>query len=255
MTANEIVAVAVAGGQPVGGMMTRDLEDGVRAVVTHAFEMRGQRNPDEDTCEGVVAELMRCIHARYRHFTIPEIEIAINAGVCGELDPKTILVTPANAVRWLNLYADSPERAEALQRVRQPRAAEGRKIAGLIAPEDERERDERFRKEGPLNAWQSFKRSPYTYRIFVPGYGNALFEALRASGKMQTISAETVAEAERRAWRRWKRGIDGRACTKGFNEMIDILKGKAGFRAAVNTELVILYFEALYKAGKELTIK
>lgn len=253
MTAREIAAIA--GGQPVGGMISHDLEDGLRTAVTHAFEMRGQRDPDMTTCDAVVAELMRCIHSRYRHFTLPEISLAINAGVCGELDPKTILVTPANAVRWLNLYAESSERAEALRMVRQSRAAEGRKIAGLLSPADERERDEKFRKEAPLNAWQAFKQSPSTYKILVIGYGNALFQALRASGKMQTISEETMAEAEQRAWRRWKQGIDGRSCNKGFADMAEILRNKAGFQAAVNTELVILYFEALYKAGKELIVK
>lgn len=126
--------------------------------------------------------------------------------------------------------------------------AEEKKYRNLLPPADKAARDEAFRKKAPLAAWEEFKRDPFYYEIYAIGYGHALYEALRSSGKMLQVTDKTLEEAKRRATIRYNRVHNE---SDPFAKVVNDAQALGHY---VETELVKLYFRSLYDRGQNLTI-
>lgn len=246
MTAKDILKAAT--GPTIGTLNVEEQTTLLTAIVEILYTLKHLDPAANRQRIALSADVLRDkVAERFPYLTIGEVKLALESGVYGEFGKDTIL-TPANLVNWVIAFTKLPERAEALKDKQSSDRIEARKTSSLLPPAEKAERDEAFRKNQPLVAWEEFKRDPFYWDIFAIGYGHALYEALRSSGKMQQVKNETLEEAKRRATIRYNRVHNE---SDPFAKVVNDAQALGHY---VETELVKLYFRSLYDRGQELTI-
>lgn len=202
-----------------------------------------------DAIRFAVGEICEKLTSRWSDLHVGEIVIAFDAGSQGEFGEMFMVPTPSNMISWLTKYVESPVRAEAKEMISRQKAIQTNSARLLPAAKIE-ERKEAFRKSAPLQAWEEFKKDPAGYEIVSSGYGHALYEAIRNSGKMQNIKPETMQRAEKQAKAYMIRGRGGNI----WDKLISSDGGEQSYQRRIECELVLMYFAALLKNGKELEL-
>lgn len=246
MTAKDILKAAT--GPTIGTLKVEEQTNLFTAIVEILYTLKHLDPSVNKQRIALSADVLRDkVVERFPYLTIGEVKLALESGVYGEFGKDTIL-TPANLVNWVIAFTKLPERAEALKDKQSKDRIEARKTSNLLPPADKAARDEAFRKTAPLAAWEEFKRDPFYYEIYAIGYGHALYEALRSSGKMLQVTDQTLEEAKRRATIRYNRVHNE---SDPFAKVVNDAQALGHY---VETELVKLYFRSLYDRGQNLTI-
>lgn len=246
MTSQEILNAA--SGPAIGTFPELEQVQMLEAIIKSLYLLQHlDAERDEQRVKMAATLLQSKITERCSYLTLGEIRLALESGVYGEFGKDNFL-TPANFVKWITAFIALPERAEAIREKMKNDRAEEKKYRNLLPPADKAARDEAFRKTAPLAAWEEFKRDPFYYEIYAIGYGHALYEALRSSGKMQQVTPQTLDEAKRRATIRYNRVHNE---SDPFAKVVNDAQALGHY---VETELVKLYFRSLYDRGQNLTI-
>lgn len=246
MTSQEILNAA--NGPAIGTFPELEQVQMLEAIIKSLYLLQHlDAERDEKRVKMSAALLQSKITERCSYLTLGEIRLALESGVYGEFGKDTFL-TPANFVKWVTAFTALPERAEAIREKMKNDRAEEKKYRNLLPPADKAARDEAFRKTAPLAAWEEFKRDPFYYEIYAIGYGHAIYEALRSSGKMQQVTDKTLEEAKRRATIRYNR------VHNESDPFAKVVNDAQTLEHYVETELVKLYFRSLYDRGQNLTI-
>ena len=241
MTSQEILNAA--SGPAIGTFPELEQVQMLEAIIKSLYLLQHlDAERDEKRVKMAATLLQSKIMERCSYLTLGEIRLALESGVYGEFGKDTFL-TPANFVKWITAFIALPGRAETKND-----RAEDKKYRNLLPPADKAARDEAFRKTAPLAAWEEFKRDPFYYEIYAIGYGHALYEALRSSGKMLQVTDQTLEEAKRRATIRYNRVHNE---SDPFAKVVNDAQALGHY---VETELVKLYFRSLYDRGQNLTI-
>lgn len=246
MTSQEILNAA--SGPAIGTFPELEQVQMLEAIIKSLYLLQHlDAERDEKRVKMAASLLQSKIMERCSYLTLGEIRLALESGVYGEFGKDTFL-TPANFVKWITAFTALPERAEAIREKMKNDRAEEKKYRNLLPPADKAARDEVFRKKAPLAAWEEFKRDPFYYEIYAIGYGHALYEALRSSGKMLQVTDQTLEEAKRRATIRYNR------VHNESDPFAKVVNDAQVFDHYVETELVKLYFRSLYDRGQNLII-
>ena len=246
MTSQEILNAA--SGPAIGTFPELEQVQMLEAIIKSLYLLQHlDAERDEKRVKMAASLLQSKIMERCSYLTLGEIRLALESGVYGEFGKDTFL-TPANFIKWVTAFTALPERAEAIREKMKNDRAEEKKYRNLLPPADKAARDEAFRKTAPLAAWEEFKRDPFYYEIYAIGYGHALYEALRSSGKMLQVTEQTLEEAKRRATIRYNRVHNE---SDPFAKVVNDTQALGHY---VETELVKLYFRSLYDRGQNLTI-
>lgn len=232
MTRNEIIEARR--GRPLKAMPYADRKDAVRRIVVRLYSLKAE-NPSghQDTIGRCAAELEERVAKAFPSCTVEELALAMEAGIRGEWTKDT-RIYPANLLTWLNNFATSPERLNAI-REREREEQRQREYDAMNPSSEERRRlNDEFRQNGPGRAWENYLREGWT--ILSSGYGNAIYEAMVANGEIVLpLDDDIVTEATKRAVARLRR-IRG---AKSF-----IHPEEANNETwSINTEVVRLVFE------------
>lgn len=182
----------------------------------------------------------------YPTLTMGEVSLALKAGVAGELGKDT-RITAVNAICWISAYICSNIRKDAafeIEKKRKQKEWWNRQTQAEL-PEVKAAKNEAFRVQEPIAAWNQFKSDP-DYTIVLAGYGDALYRALRSFGKMGNVKPETMKLCQENARRRFRNSHE--------NEWKASLESSVTFQCHLHTELVLAYFRGLKAAGMELTL-
>ncbi len=251
MTTQEIIDSAT--GATMKSMSLADKQDMVEALIKRLYALKGlDIDLDRDRIELATGELEGVLSRKYPHFTAGEVKLVLEAGASGEFGNDTRLV-PATMIGWLSKYSALPERAAAAKELEKRRAAANAQTANLLPPADREALSREWLRTGPMTEWQRFKEEGDRYNIAFAGYGDAVYRALTARGRMAKISRETWAAAEERARRDYSRQHSGEGQAAVAEAMANIDK-RCTFQAYVHRELVYAYFKALKAAGRELDV-
>lgn len=251
MTTAEIIDSAK--GATMGSMSLADKQDMVEALIKRLYALKGlDVDLDRDRIELATGELEGVLSRKYPHFTTGEVKMVLEAGASGEFGNDTRLV-PATMIGWLSKYSALPERAAAVKELEKRRKAANAQTTNLLPPADRAALSREFEGSGPMTEWQRFKEEGSGYRISFAGYGDAIYRALVARGRMTKISEATWAAAAANARRDYARQHSGEGQTAVQEAMANIDK-RCTFQAYVHRELVYAYFKALKAAGRELDV-
>lgn len=232
MLRNEIINARK--GRRLKDLPFADRKDAVKRIVLRLYALKAE-NPTGhlDTIDKCTAELEeRCAKA-FPTCTVEELQLAMEAGLRGEWSKDT-RIYPANLLMWLQSFATSQERLTA---IRDEEREEQRRLeyeAMNPSPEEVARLNAEFSQNGPRRAWETFLQEGW--RVLSAGYGNALYEAMVASGEIVLpLDDEMLAEATKRATSSLRR-IRG---SKVFTHPEEMANAKWN----INTEVVRLVFE------------
>ena len=233
MTRNEIIEARR--GRALKSLAYADRKDAVRRIVVRLYSLKAE-NPSghQDTIGRCAAELEERVAKAFPSCTVEELSLAMEAGIRGEWTKDT-RIYPANLLTWLTNFATSPERLAAIRE--HEREEQRRREYDAMNPSlEERNRlNDEFRQNAPKRAWENYQREGWT--VMSAGYGNALYEAMVASGEIVLpLDDSTVAEARRRAAAKLAR-------IKGVKNVLSVPAEQDNIKWYVNAEVVRLVFE------------
>jgi len=233
MTRHEITEARKT--QQIRDMRYLERKEALKAVVFRLYGLKGEDPRGHmdlvDRCASELEE--RCAKA-FQSCTIGEVKLAMDAGVRGEWGKNTNIY-PANLLMWLQSYATSQERKDAIREQETADAlARERALTTLSAEEVER-RNKAFRENGPEMAYQYYLK--HGWDIISSGYGNALYEAMVANGEIVLPLDDDVKEEARR------RAASKAARVKGSSTFLALPEEEKYKEWHVNTEVVRLVFE------------
>lgn len=233
MTTYEIQGARLMGS--IASMEAKDRRDALDGILKNIYALKGFTVADkvQPEIDEAVARLEDKVVQRWPGMTIGEVNIALEAGVCGELGGNDRRLTIANYFGWLNAYVASPERRDAMNVI-------SRRTAPASAQLEERpvgDRNDDAGRAGANALWDAYKRTGRVETVTL-GYPAMVYDWLHARGKVKPTD-ETVREAERQAAR--LRMDTWRAATGALDY-------------ATKTVLLEKYFHSLRSRGAELNI-
>lgn len=240
MTAQEILA-SVKGG-PFGNAAQDARLGFVSGAIGHLYTLKGMTLPERERILATAIEAERMLAVSFAYLTFGELKAAFEQGVSGAFGENTI-VSAANLVSWSRSFANLPERREALKMKNANPVTESSRLLDAATRES---RNAEWLEHGAQRAWREYVcavNAGRPFEIFAPGYGDALYQAMRGNGLFQEVKPATMAAAERLALQRWTRDHNGAP----YNAEVD---GPESLAIYIHTELVLMYFDFRYKAGK-----
>jgi len=232
MLRNEIINARK--GKRLKDMPYADRKDAVKRIVVRLYALKAE-NPTGhlDTIDKCAAEIeARCAKA-FPTCTVDELQLAMEAGIRGEWSKDT-RIYPANLLMWLQFFATSQERLTAIRDEEREEQRRREYEAMNPSPEEVARLNAEFRQNGPRRAWETFLKEGWS--VLSAGYGNAIYEAMVASGEIVLpLDDDVLAEATRRAASGLRR-IRG---AKVFTHPEEMNNAKWN----INTEVVRIVFE------------
>lgn len=216
-------------------------KEAVRGVVFRLYGLKGEDPRGHlDLVDRCAAELEeRCAKA-FPTCTLGEVKLAMDAGIRGEWGKNTNIY-PANLLSWLQSYATSPERREAVKEQEAAEAVERERSEMYPSAEETARRNDEFRKNGPERAYRNYLRNGWD--VLSSGYGESLYQAMVASGEIVLPLPDDIAEEAGKA------AAGKIARQKGARTFLALSEEQRHDEWHVHTEVVRIVFER--KAMKE----
>lgn len=239
VTKQEIIAARSAA--PIGTLEPKFTMQALDGILKIIYGMKGLTVADgmQKEVDAIIGPIHDKLRTRYQFFTLGEVSIALEAGVCGEWNTdKRICI--ASILSWLAAYQKYDIRQEAIQEINK---GVHRKIApasALLPAADVARMNEDACIRGIKAAWAAFKEKGDMDIIF-DGYAANLCDYLINRGKLKARD-ETVREAWERSRRRV---IRNGGIAEAFNDRMDY---------AAKRELLTMYFGSLKQRNVELQI-
>lgn len=195
MTTQEIIAARAA--KNVASLDTATRASALEGTLKKLYAMKGYSLADAEAEVGIaVQELNTRLVIRWPYLTMGEVLLALEAGICGEYTSDKRL-SVANYITWLNAYAKSDERREAMETLSRQKP----KPKGLLSKANIQAMNERAIVDGVKKAWQSFQETG-EIGITADGWAAAMCEWLMFKGKLNP-SPQTLAEVSRKYTNEW----------------------------------------------------
>jgi len=232
MTRNEIIEARR--GRTLKSLPYADRKDAVRKIVVRLYSLKAE-NPSghQDTIGRCAAELEERVVKAFPSCTVDELALAMEAGIRGEWTKDT-RIYPANLLTWLTNFATSSDRLNAIRDHEREEQRRREHDAMNPSAEEVARLNEEFRLNAPKRAWENYQREGWT--VLSAGYGNAIYEAMVASGEIVLpLDADIVAEATRRAVARLR-------LIRGASVFVHPEEA-ANAKWNINTEVVRIVFE------------
>jgi len=216
-------------------MNYKERKEAVRGVVFRLYGLKGEDPRGHldlvDRCASELEE--RCAKA-FPTCTLGEVKLAMDSGIRGEWGKNTNIY-PANLLSWLQSYATSPERKEAVKEQEKAEARERERAELYTPPEEVDRRNEEFAKNGPERAYRNYLR--HGWDVMSAGYGEALYQAMVRNGEIVLpVPGDMLEEARKAAAGKIAR-------TKGVGAFLALSDEQRNDEWNVHTEVVRITFE------------
>lgn len=243
ITTNEIIGARM-GVQAFGSLSRDQRRAALDGVLKRLYALKGYSIAEytQGEIDAQVEEVAKTLEAKWRHLTVGEVWIALQAGVCREYGQDNRLCV-SNYIAWLNAYSKSPERREALIEMGQAsRTPAPRLSGGEIAL-----MNERACRQGALESWENYKKRR-DLGINLDGWAACVCDYLVRKGKINP-TAQTLEQVARDTRKSPK-------ANKSIGRLLDDLfdKGVNAMDYAGKRGLLESYYASLLTRGAELTI-
>lgn len=230
---------AIVPNKHFGIILIPERKAGLRTICERLYNLKGMEIPNLDY---MVDELEYKIAHSWPILTMPEIKLALEAGIQGEFKKVGSTISVANCIGWISEYFTCDERRAAREKIHYQESL----LPAKVSLTEVYENNLKFELEGPQEAYDTFRREGRT--ILFAGYAAALYDALLKHGKINP-TAETRERAAREAERTMRRTLG-----HGFASIAQKGANSPVFETYVKQELLYSYFENL-KQRNILTIK
>lgn len=232
-------------GKALGAESLAQRENTLRGIIATVYQMK-RMSLSEETLDGEVRSFGPRLAADFRHLTLQEIRIALEAGICGEYGTATV-PNVANFLQWVAIYNRSAERASAKETLTRRNASLAARVSTIDRAEIDRKNAEALR-TSPHEAFEEYRREgrkafrlpQYVARCVYDGARSLIndwWQSLTEKGPMKAaIEAEAVKQ-----YRAFSKKNDTTFRIDGVNAA-----GLDDFRKA---EYVYAYFNHLQASG------
>ena len=177
---------AAMNGRTAAQVNDNSLRDSVRDKVVGLAQASG-RPLGFSAVSAIVAAVLRA--AAQTLIYEGEVVIALEMGAAGELEHEGLAVNQINCSKWILAYAVSGVRSAAKQSLSLGASRDRARADAAVA----QERNEEFKKNGVLRAWQTFvERGSWD---FFPGYAAVLYDMIGRDAITQLLTPEQLEKA------------------------------------------------------------
>lgn len=225
---NDIVE-AIVGNKPIGQIYSGDFRSALSDMVERLYALKAI-DYNKSAASLIVDELEYTIAHSYPSLTIPELKIALEAGVSGEWRNIGSNISVASCIGWVRSYFTSDDRTGAREAINEM----NRRASSGISLEEIMARNKKTELEEPDNAYQRYLAEGRS--ITFAGYAAMVYDSLVKHGKMNP-SEEARKRAEKAALVTMKKANGLGSMMRGQNSPV--------FESYVKLELLYAYFENL----------
>lgn len=174
MTQDSII-VALQG-KALGAETLAGRENTLRGIIATVYQMKRQ-SISEEALDGEVRSFEPRLAADFRHLTLQEVRIALEAGICGEYGTATV-PNVANFLQWVAIYSRSAERASAKETLARRNASLAARVSTIDRAEIDRKNAEALA-SSPAEAYATYCREGRRGFVFPQFLSRCVYDPLR----------------------------------------------------------------------------
>lgn len=215
--------------KPIGQVPSSDFESVLRDIVERLFALKGVEY--SKTQAGLIQDEVGYLAAHsYPSLTVPELKMALEAGLSGEFRGVGNTLSVANCIGWVRTYFNCDERRTAVEMIANMR----HNNTSELSVEEINKRNKEVELHEPDKAYQRYLAEGRS--ILFAGYAAIVYDSLVKHGKMNPSEA-TIMDAKRQAELSMRKASGFNKAMRGANTPL--------LELYVKQELLYRYFESL----------
>lgn len=149
----------------------------ISAAIRDCYAMKHQ-SIDDSTLSFETGKLEDKLSHTYPYLTCREVKLALEAGVCGELDGVGSVTNIANMINWIAAYARSSERSNALAEAKADKIEQEYKSSLII----KKQKIAEYNRTEPAKMFADYRakgRTQYIHDLTFPQYVATVYDAIK----------------------------------------------------------------------------